>query len=680
MRLTLRTLLAYLDDTLPPDQAREIGQKVAESHVAQELMERIKKVTRRRGLTVPPAAGPERIDANTVAEYLDNDLPADRVAEVEELALNSDVHLAEIAACHQILTLVLGEPAHVPPTARERMYGLVQGKESEPHRRASRIGPPPFPGEAAAADDARAARRGVGYRLVGAGILGVALAVCIWLAMPERQPAPTLPPPDQVTQAPPPNPESHAEPAPTTATESKPDNPAPPPPAAAAEPKPPENPPPAPVTPPRQPIDKVPDRSPNYERKDAGQFTSKDAVLLVKDGDRWIRAAADAKVTTAAPLLALPGSHADLKLGSAHLTLWGGLPETTGWKTLDGQVTLHVPPAGFDLDFTLDHGRVYFGVAKPGAKVRARFADEVWDLTLADEQSEVMLDVSRLFAGEPVRRDGKGESPRTSASLAVVQGKAEVRVDAKTFKLTAPPGPAELTWDNKGPGVSQPVEFAAAPLAWSKSPIKLGDRQRDVEAAQKALLQRLGAKDKDIGVAVAELAGDNPARTAKPLSVLCQAALGQFSSMVDALEDPSSSEMRYAAAAALAHFVAAKPGNDQLVYNQLKDRKGDQGADQILALLHGFSDAQLNEPRTYERLIDALKSNDTSLRSLAGWRLRLADPEGADRIKFGATDPEPAREKAVGEWQRRIPPGGLPPSKTNPQGRGPRPATSRSAG
>src|SRR6476620_1975433 len=144
MRLTLRTLLAYVDDTLPPDHAREIGEKVAESHVAQELMERIKKVTRRRGLTVPPAAGPERIDANTVAEYLDNDLPADKVAEVEELALNSDVHLAEIAACHQILTLVLGEPAHVPPTARERMYGLVTGRESDRTRKAKRVGPPAY--------------------------------------------------------------------------------------------------------------------------------------------------------------------------------------------------------------------------------------------------------------------------------------------------------------------------------------------------------------------------------------------------------------------------------------------------------------------------------------------------------------------------------------------------------
>src|SRR5262249_28326009 len=172
MRLTLRTLLAYLDDTLDPSQAREIGQKVTESHVAQELIDRIKKVTRRRGLTIPPAAGPDKIDANIVAEYLDNDLPADKVAEVEEHALGADVVLAEIAACHQILALVLGEPAHVPPTARQRMYQLVKGREAIHTRRARRVGPT-YPGEAAAAEDLRAARRGLALYLLGAVVLGI---------------------------------------------------------------------------------------------------------------------------------------------------------------------------------------------------------------------------------------------------------------------------------------------------------------------------------------------------------------------------------------------------------------------------------------------------------------------------------------------------------------------------
>src|SRR5215813_9394479 len=101
VRLTLRTLLAYLDDTLEPAQAKLIGQKVAESDTAQELIARIREVTRRRRITTPTGTGPGgKVDPNTIAEYLDNALPTERLAEVEQLALASDVHLAEIAACH----------------------------------------------------------------------------------------------------------------------------------------------------------------------------------------------------------------------------------------------------------------------------------------------------------------------------------------------------------------------------------------------------------------------------------------------------------------------------------------------------------------------------------------------------------------------------------------------------
>src|SRR5947209_3531356 len=193
MRLTLRTLLAYLDDTLDPNQAKQIGQKVAESEVAQELIERIKKVTRRRKLTVPPADGPEAYDANTVAEYLDNDLPGDKVAEVEEMALNSDVHLAEIAACHQILTLVLGEPARVPPTARQRMYELNKGRESvkrkPPAARVPTVAEPPD-------------RPGLGYwPFAVAGLLVVGVGFALWQAVSSAPPNPAGPPPAVVADA-----------------------------------------------------------------------------------------------------------------------------------------------------------------------------------------------------------------------------------------------------------------------------------------------------------------------------------------------------------------------------------------------------------------------------------------------------------------------------------------------
>ena len=74
MRLTLRTLLAYLDDTLPPSEIKEIGEKVAESDAAQELIARLKAVTRRRRLTAPPTTGPGGLDPNRVAEYLEHEV------------------------------------------------------------------------------------------------------------------------------------------------------------------------------------------------------------------------------------------------------------------------------------------------------------------------------------------------------------------------------------------------------------------------------------------------------------------------------------------------------------------------------------------------------------------------------------------------------------------------------
>src|SRR5439155_15120177 len=100
VRLTLRTLLAYLDDTLEPAQAKLIGQKIAESEQARELIERIQQVTRRRRLTTPPDHGPGgKIDPNTLGEYLDNASTAEQAEKIEEICLTSDTHLAEIAAC-----------------------------------------------------------------------------------------------------------------------------------------------------------------------------------------------------------------------------------------------------------------------------------------------------------------------------------------------------------------------------------------------------------------------------------------------------------------------------------------------------------------------------------------------------------------------------------------------------
>ena len=122
MRLTLRTLLAYLDDRLPPNNAKEIGQKIAKSPFATELADRIRDVVRRRRLATTDESV-RMVDANLVAEYLDDQLTPELVARIEQEILKSDVSLAEVAAAHEIIGL-LREPVALDSRIRDRLYSL----------------------------------------------------------------------------------------------------------------------------------------------------------------------------------------------------------------------------------------------------------------------------------------------------------------------------------------------------------------------------------------------------------------------------------------------------------------------------------------------------------------------------------------------------------------------------
>lgn len=138
MRLTLRTLLAWMDGVLAPAEQRQLGEKVEESAVARKLVERIGACVANPHLSAPRIDGKGLgADPDSVAEYLDNTLAADRLEAFETICLESDVHLAEVAACHAILAEVAKHPEVLPPLDpghRRRLLEAMQHRvAAHPH-------------------------------------------------------------------------------------------------------------------------------------------------------------------------------------------------------------------------------------------------------------------------------------------------------------------------------------------------------------------------------------------------------------------------------------------------------------------------------------------------------------------------------------------------------------------
>jgi hypothetical protein len=127
MRLTLRTLLAYLNQSnLNLRAVERIEAKVKASPAAGKLIEDLKRMTGDPGIAALPTECDERHkDANWVAEYLDNTLDEEKVEAFEKSAFESTLLLSEIAGCHEILSAICrNETAAASAALRQRAYEI----------------------------------------------------------------------------------------------------------------------------------------------------------------------------------------------------------------------------------------------------------------------------------------------------------------------------------------------------------------------------------------------------------------------------------------------------------------------------------------------------------------------------------------------------------------------------
>ncbi len=666
-QLTLRTLLAYLDDTLEPTAARELGRKVAESDVARELVERIKQVTRRRRLQTPDAAGADEdvSDPNTVAEYLSNTLDPEQVLRLEQACLDSDVHLAEVAACHQILTVVLSEPVRVPPRAKQRMYRLVPPPAGVKNRSTRSAVPAvggagPRPVERPDADDpdaalllgmdrfgAGSAARRVALAGVGVGIAAL-LAVAVYMALPGTPPG-----------APPTSVETAAvipAPRPVEPGTARPD---PEPPVKTPDPKPPVEPTPKP---PEEGKDKEKEKekekgieprpvvaAPRMDRLAVGKATQVNTLLVTRAADdaRWVRLdpAGDGVVTAGDPVVCLPGYKAEVRLDSGvSVSLWGNVPELLPARLLESRVRFHAPVAKadgpgfeFDADLTLLAGRVYVTAGKGGDRARVRVAGEVFDFTLP-ERAEVVVELSRAYDPGAAFLRGDGHPPRAEVKVAVVRGSARVEAPARGVKHDKVEAPASFAWDGKAPGrLAGPTPVEKANGYFDKFLLGPSEQGKGVQKALTEVATRLADKDR-VQILMTELVTEPPAPGRffhglvgiYGLAAVASSA-DDLKPLVDVLTDESRGYDRVAVATALSAWLAGDPGNTAALGAVLDMKIPAEGAaDLVLRLLRGAVNPAAPDPAELDRLVDNLSHPSVAVRELALWNLiNLVDPSAA---------------------------------------------------
>ncbi|MGE3817926.1 MAG: hypothetical protein AB7I30_00680 [Isosphaeraceae bacterium] len=630
MRLTLRTLLAWLDDKLPPSEVREIGKQVSEIPYAKELVERIHKVTRQRRLTVPPERGPDAVDPNLVAAYIDNELEPERVAEFEKKCLSSDVHLAEVSSTHQILSLV-GQKAKVPAEARLRMYGLIKGRESiRPTReevvRAAEAPPEPEGPQVWMIPEPPRRRwlERFGPVVAVLGLIGI-LVITAWetlttdsgqtfpnvialnsgqdgqaaaeraiageppLTAPAREPNRLFPSATKSEPVPKPAPASEPEGAPAKSEVPAGDQPP-----------------------------SAPDGAIGLARKTSG------VLLRFQPATRdWERLTDVTPLREQDRVLGLAPFRSALEVGSANVELVG-----------ESEVWINATPRTLAARFSLARGRVVLHGTTPSLPFEVRVGESIHTIT---PPPGATVGVERVMVHEP------GLVTPNPPVIRVHATSAPVRVAVQ--------GGAEFTLEEVGSitlggGVETPSPIAGAAPSWV------------TETEPSAFDQSTGGQfitflreDRPLVSGLVE-ASEAEEKEVCRLAISALRAVGDVSyiaPLLNAENDPNAPTKRKAAIAVLRSYLAEGPEAVDVLNEQFRRQFGDEFGPLAMKLLNGFSPSEAADEATFAQLVELLaasRGEPVGVRELALDNLKSLT--GRDDLGY---DPEKPDDKGLKTWR-----------------------------
>ncbi len=395
----------------------------------------------------------------------------------------------------------------------------------------------------------------------------------------------------------------------------------------------------------------------------AGTVLSDAGSVLARQGGPgkpWQPLTRGGSIPAEAMLVGLPDSAIESKNKAVRVALLPDLDEVSPFPVVETAVVLH-NSAAFDLDFTLDRGRVDVTneKAKGAAKVRVRFRDRYWDLNLTEPGTRVALEIyGRWPPGSRFDPDPKSnKGPLTNLVLLVLKGHVDRSCPVCQIALSAPPGPALFQWDSENGQDScahrldKLPEWATATGAHTQRAKKaremLAKFQKTVvndslDAALKQLVNADGAQERRAGLMAA-------------------AALDKLEYVADTLIHSKRPDDWHNAVVALRHWLGRGPGQDNILYERLMKLRGYQPAEArtTVQLLHGFTEVQAARPELYVALIDLVRHERLAIRGLAHWHLQRLAP--GVQVEFNPASEKEEWERAHKAWKEKIPTGQLPP-------------------
>ncbi len=386
------------------------------------------------------------------------------------------------------------------------------------------------------------------------------------------------------------------------------------------------------------------------------RLDSQDGTLFArtKPGQDWQTVSSKGIIRAEDLLVGLPGAALSSANGAVDLTLLTDLDKNSPYPILEAAVVLHAS-AGYDLDFTLNRGRVdVTNRKKEGAvRVRIRFHDQEWEATLTEPGTRVALQLyGRWAKGVPFRKNpGPKDVPAADLLLVVRKGQIELKHGSRYCLMSAPPGPALLHWDNSSASEEAPQKLEKLP-DWVATEQSESERAQRIKNTVEKLRQQVVQSSPREATRMFVKSEDPNERAT---GVIFMGALDDMEGIGEVLTETKHPDTWDRAIVVVRHWLGRCAGQDQLLYRGLIEKRGLKPAQAagVMQLLHSFGDAELAHPELYTTLVKYLDSDVLGIRGLAHWHLVRLVPAGKG-IEYNPLDSKDKRDKARDEWKKLV--------------------------